>query len=292
MQTYNKETSMRYHYEIAGCRFAVEGETLPSSVASMQGFSVFAAEAGDVLFRMNEAEPEEAPAPEKMLFSIFHEGCRMDFSTCSGGHVLVLTKADSCLKLWRCGKGLVHIAGSHDPQLLRFALWIGFGLEVIALRRIPIHCSCIVKDGRAYLFLGESGTGKSTHTGLWLKHVEGAVLLNDDSPIISAESGEIWVYGSPWSGKTPCYKQERYPLGGCVRLSQAPYNKIERLSNLRAFTSLHPSCPPQFAPDRKLYDEIFLTLGEILEKTEIWHLECLPNAEAVRLAYDTITKKI
>ena len=52
------------------------------------------------------------------------------------------------------------------------------------------------------------------------------------------------VYGSPWSGKTPCYKAERYPLAGCVRLSQAPYNKIRRLNTLQAYAALHPSAPP------------------------------------------------
>ncbi len=280
------------YYEIAGCRFAVEGDSLPSAVASMPGFPVFCADEGDVLFNFRESLPADAPLAGKLLFSLFHEGCMMEFSTCSGGHVLVMSKGDDYLKLWRFGGGTVHVAGSTDPQMLRFAMWIGFGLETVGRRRIAMHCSCIVKDGKAYLFLGESGTGKSTHTRLWRENIEEAELLNDDSPILSFEEGKVWIYGSPWSGKTPCYRRERYELGGCVRLSQAPFNEIVRLPKLKAFAGLHPSCPPQFAPDERLYDEISVTLGEVLKFVGVWHLKCLPNSEAAHLSHDTITKNI
>ena len=55
---------------------------------------------------------------------------------------------------------------------------------------------------------------------------EDAFLLNDDSPVLRVEDDVVQVYGSPWSGKTPCYRQECHKLEACVRLSQAPYNRI------------------------------------------------------------------
>ncbi len=278
------------YYIVAGCGFSVHGETLPDGVAALPGFPEFASAGTDAVFRFEQASMDAAPQKGKLLFELFHEGCQMEFSTCDEGHLLIMNKEDDFLKLWRTEKGIVHVAGSHDPQMLKFALWIGYGLETIALRRIPMHCSCIVKDGRAYLFLGESGTGKSTHTRLWRENIEGAFLLNDDSPVLAVEDGAVWMYGSPWSGKTHCYRQERYPLGGCVRLSQAPSNRIERLSLLKAFASLHPSCPPQFAMDSVLYDEIGLTLSAVLRSVGVWHLACLPNREAALLSCETITK--
>ena len=154
---------------------------------------------------------------------------------------------------------------------------------------IAIHSSCIVSEGNAVIFLGESGTGKSTHTRLWRENIPGALLLNDDSPIVRVlEDGTVWVYGSPWSGKTPCYKQERYPLAGCVRLRQAPYNKIHKLHLLKGYAALHPSCPPEFAYDERIYSHISSTLGAILKVVPCWWLECLPDAAAAQLSYNTI----
>lgn len=135
---------------------------------------------------------------------------------------------------------------------------------------------------------GESGTGKSTHTRLWREHIEGAILLNDDSPMIRIENGKAYVYGSPWSGKTPCYKQERYELKGCVRLSQAPKNVIKKLSVLQGYGAIHPSCPPEFAYDEGLYDQVSEIISGILSAVPCYHLACLPDKEAACLSCHTL----
>ena len=98
------------------------------------------------------------------------------------------------------------------------------------------------------------------------------------------EDGKVWAYGSPWSGKTPCYKQERYELVGCVRLSQAPYNQIKQLSVLQAYGAIHPSCPPEFAYDSMLYDHVSEFISNLLSKVPFYHLACLPDEEAARLS--------
>ena len=103
--------------------------------------------------------------------------------------------------------------------VLRFGIWVMFGTVILKHGAVAIHSSVIVAEGRGVLFLGESGTGKSTHTRLWRESIEGAKLLNDDSPIVRIVDGEVRVYGSPWSGKTPCYKNEVYPMAGLCRLS-------------------------------------------------------------------------
>lgn len=114
------------------------------------------------------------------------------------------------------------LADGREPHqsLMRFGLWIMFGIA-ISPEAIAIHSSTIECEGRAVLFLGESGTGKSTHTRLWQEHIPGARLLNDDSPIIRMYQGQATAFGSPWSGKTPCYRNISRPIAGIVRLSQA-----------------------------------------------------------------------
>ena len=172
-------------------------------------------------------------------------------------------------------------------RLMRFGLWIMFGIA-ISPEAIAIHSSTIECEGRAVLFLGESGTGKSTHTRLWQEHIPGARLLNDDSPIIRMYQGQATAFGSPWSGKTPCYRNISRPIAGIVRLSQAPANEITRLSILRAVGSLLPSCPPAFAYDSDLQDRICRTLSDILTQAPVWHLACLPDKAAAELSYATV----
>lgn len=177
---------------------------------------------------------------------------------------------------------------AHNPALLRFGLWTMFNLAALRHRSAAFHSSVIARQGRGVLFLGESGTGKSTHTRLWREHIAGARLLNDDSPIVRILDGEAHVCGSPWSGKTPCYRNEELPIAGIVRLSQAPHNAIRRLRTLEALGALLPSAPPAFARDEQLQDRICEIISQLIRRVPVYHLECLPDAEAARLACATI----
>ena len=145
----------------------------------------------------------------------------------------------------------------------------------------------VVHAGRAVLFLGESGTGKSTHTRLWREEIPGARLLNDDSPIVRIVAGVPTAFGSPWSGKTPCYRNESYPIAAFVRLKQAPHNRIDRLPVIQAIGALLPSCPPAFAYDAALQDNICNTLSQLLARVPVYQLECLPDAAAAQLSFRT-----
>ena len=171
---------------------------------------------------------------------------------------------------------------------MRFGIW--FMLNIVAVQRLTaaVHSSVIVCHDEAVMFLGESGTGKSTHTRLWRENIAGATLLNDDSPFVGLRDGRVMAYGSPWSGKTPCYKNECYPIRAIVRLSQAPHNQMRKLRSLQAIGALLPSLPPAFAFDEKLEDAVMNVLSAVVSKVSVYHLECLPNAEAAQLSHNTI----
>ena len=178
-----------------------------------------------------------------------------------------------------------------DMSAVRFGLWFMTALATVGHNVTPVHSSAIVCNGRAVLFLGESGTGKSTHTRLWRENIDGAVLLNDDSPFIGFVDGRATVFGAPWSGKTPCYKQEQYPIAAIVRLSQAPHNAIRPLRSVHAIGALLPSLTPAFGYDDELQDRMLATLSKIISQVPVYHLECLPDAAAARLSYDTVFGK-
>ena len=256
----------------------------------MEGFIPFqAAEEGTPIAILTDSQ-DAPPTLEEVLYSSDTEQVSNRFGRTATGYLFESTHIDGDkLTVWtNANEPTTYFQGDMNPQLVRFAIWIAFGIKTIPHHTIAIHTSCIVQQGKAIIFLGESGTGKSTHTRLWREHIEGAFLLNDDSPIVRIIDGVPTVFGSPWSGKTPCYKQEHYPLAACVRLSQAPYNKITRLKLVQAYAALHPSCPPDFAYDDQLYDHISATLGDLLAEVPVYHLACLPDREAALLSHKTV----
>ena len=273
---------MNRKYQIAGHLFEVSGEKLCEAIACIEGFRPFEVLEGEPAFRFLEGETSDVPEMKKVEYTLEYEGVKGSFGrTAEGFRLNLQPETGGAFGVWcREGAPVVYMAGNWSMLLYRFALWVAYALA--------IHSSCIVCQGKAVLFLGESGTGKSTHTRLWREYIEGAVLLNDDSPMIRVEDGKVWAYGSAWSGKTPCYKQERYELKACVRLSQAPYNKMRKLSVLQAYGAIHPSCAPEFAYDDVLYDHVSRIIGEILSVVPCYHLACLPDREAALLSCRTV----
>lgn len=279
---------MKKTYFIAGHLVRFHGKELTEALASLNGFNTFLhVGEGKVAGEFHQTT-EETPQTEKPFYEAEIEGVRQSLSRYEKGYVLHITSSpDKQLALWTA-KEQAYLRGSLDGQLLRFACWIGFGLITLPYQTVAVHTSAIVYRNTAVLFLGESGTGKSTHTRLWREHIPGASLLNDDSPLLRIVHGKPYLYGSPWSGKTPCYKNECYPVAACVRLSQAPHNRITRLPALQAYAALHPSCPPAFAYDDCLYEQICQILDPLLTQVPAYHLECLADAAAARLSCKTI----
>ncbi len=169
-------------------------------------------------------------------------------------------------------------------------LMIAFAFSSAYHGTLMMHSSVVAKDGWGYMFLGKSGTGKSTHSSLWLKHLEGYHLLNDDNPVLRVRGREVTVYGSPWSGKTPCYRQEHAKVGALVMIEQKPYNKISRESVVAALSSMLCSCSVMIW-DRSSYNEIMRTIEQVITLVGVHHLECLPDEAAARLSHETIAVK-
>ncbi len=188
---------------------------------------------------------------------------------------------------YREGEG-VDINMNGNTEALRFALWTAYAMMGVKLGAVPVHSSVVVCANRAVMCLGESGTGKSTHTRLWLENIADTHLLNDDSPIVSLIDGEIRVYGSPWSGKTDCYLQESHPVAGLLRLEQRKENSIRRLGVVESFTALQPSCPPSLAKDEHCMDLLVDFISHVIEHVPVYRMGCLPNAEAARLSHKNL----
>jgi len=292
---------MIHEYRIAGLTLRTDGGGPAADLGGIiGGFRPFETEPtaadADLLLRPAERIDAEALHAEELdTFDFPDAGADCHFCRCDGGYLFYMVRRKDGYRTTFAGcddspavVSDIALHGAADASLLRFGLWMMFNLALVRRSGIAVHSSVIVKDGRAVLFLGESGTGKSTHTRLWRENIAGARLLNDDSPAVRIADGVPTAFGSPWSGKTPCYRNEHYPIAAIVRLSQAPHNAIRRLPAIAAIGALLPSCPPSFAYDPALQDRICELLSQVLSSVPVYHLECLPDAEAARLSCETI----
>lgn len=281
-------------YTIAGLRLSLPGTLINRHFGrALQPFASACPGTPDLTL---DTGTEVTPLPDyrelhSFEFTDADADCR--FGADADGYLLEMTPRDgSAPARFRMAYGATtaqsDITPEHNPALFRFGAWTLFNIAALPHGAVAFHSSVIRYRGKGVLFLGESGTGKSTHTRLWREHIPGAELLNDDSPIIRATEREAIVFGSPWSGKTPCYRNESCPITAVVRLSQAPHNHIRRLRPIEAIGALLPSAPPAFARDERLSDDTCGLLSRLIAQVPVYHLECLPDAAAAQLSCDTV----
>lgn len=163
----------------------------------------------------------------------------------------------------------------------------GFSYKVLEHNGCVLHSSAIAVDGNAYLFSAHSGTGKSTHTSLWIEHFKDrAVIINDDKPCIRDIDGELYVYGTPWSGKHDLSTNRGFKLKGITFICRSDENWIEELSKAEAVSLfLTQSYKPR---DKKHMDLLLNMIDKIFNKVKIYRLGCNISVEAAKLSYTTM----
>ena len=280
--------------EIGGIGISISGGAGEETLRRMPGFGVFESAEGTVNVTV-QLDAAMKPMETEWLhrFDIVDGQMECRFGRLAGGGFVYRFGDEGMLLCPPTGSWVdtpFRISPIANPAVLRFAMWSALSMAGLGMLRLPVHSSVVVCEGRAVMCLGESGTGKSTHTGLWLRHIEGTHLLNDDSPFLCHERDGWYVYGSPWSGKTPCFKQERWPVAALLRIVQRPENTIERLGVLQSFGALQPSCPPCLMKDEQLQDMLVDYVGKAIERLPVYRLGCRPDEDAARLSHDTIFK--
>lgn len=165
-----------------------------------------------------------------------------------------------------------------------------FYLGLIKHGGIYLHSSAIELDGKAYLFSGPSGVGKSTHTRLWQQIFgERARVFNDDKPALRCIDGRWYAYGTPWCGKDGININMKTPLAGICFLKQGHENRIRRLSSIEAL----PLFLTQTLRRRLKVDELDMmltTADRLLREIPIFELENRPEPAAAQLSYETMRR--
>ena len=200
-------------------------------------------------------------------------------------------KAGEVVSAMQCAADWRNVDLYMDRAYARFAIdnaaMLVYAFATVDKKTLLFHSSVTVRDGRGYMFLGHSGTGKSTHSRMWKEAFADARLLNDDNPAVRIlPNNEVRVYGTPWSGKTPCYINDSAPVAALVQLAQAPENTMTRLRMTQAYPYILASVSGlKVLPE--MMDRLYETIAQLLELTPVYKLECLPNTDAARLCAQT-----
>ena len=274
---------MTRHYKVAGHTFAVSGSN--ELFEQMENYEPFRCEGGEPLFTLTECSgvvPEYTEVFQLLKRFIYGHDT-------SGNDVFDYTSEENTRTCLICSKdsreGRLIMPEGISKMGLNRVMRMMFSLATAGKGTLVLHAVVVSCEGKGYLFIAPSRTGKSTHARLWLQHIEGTELVNDDYPVVRGDM----VYGSPWGWKTPCYRNVSYPIGGIVLLSRAPYNKIRRLSGVEAYVRLTRSIIG--GELSRIAEGLHQTTNALASTIPMWHLECLPDEEAARLCHDTMLNK-
>lgn len=309
--------TVRTYYRVADLLFAVE-TSATEAWGTMPNYAAFREEevAGSdesSLFVLRIDSTGLLGEAEQAVYRHLYTDCSEEdmprieiYQRADGGwwlRVAIQAKAPICCEI-ECDahfhSAVLHLAT--DCADRRFcidnALMLLYAFRTAPLRVLEMHAAVVVKprihakeDELAYLFLGHSGTGKSTHARQWLEAYPDAWLLNDDNPIVRVmPDGEVRVYGSPWSGKTPCYKNAYARIGGIIKLSQAPYNQMQSVSLPQAYAYMLSSTSG-LKMEPSIADSLHESIKHIITHVPCRHMHCLPNTEAARVCYETLNQE-
>ena len=170
-----------------------------------------------------------------------------------------------------------------DPFLERAAIQRAFAEFLFDRDVLLLHGSAVALDGRGYLFMARSGTGKSTHTRLWRETFgDRAVMINDDKPFVALTADGAVIFGSPWSGKHGLDSNIAVPLAGICHLERGREDRIRPISPAEALPMLRKQAYCPLAGEKT---EKFHSLVEYLGvKVPLWHMECTKNPTAAQVA--------
>lgn len=159
--------------------------------------------------------------------------------------------------------------------------------KILDFNGILLHSSAISVDGQAYLFTADSGTGKSTHTKLWLDYFgDRAEMINDDKPVVRIIDGKIYACGTPFSGKYDINKNVLVPLKAICCINQGKENVIEKITPQMAISTI--MAQTLRVEDKGKMLKLFDTLDTILKNTSLYRLYCDISREAVTTSYNAM----
>lgn len=163
-----------------------------------------------------------------------------------------------------------------------------FYMRLLSFGGLMLHSSAVAYGGRAYLFSGPSGVGKSTHTGLWQQCFGAAAqIINDDKPALRKLDGRWFAYGTPWCGKAGINQNMKLPLGGICFLKRGEENRIRRLTAAEAVPLTYMQTNFSLKKKENMH-RLLSYVEQLVQQVPIFELENRPEEAAAQLSMETM----
>lgn len=171
-----------------------------------------------------------------------------------------------------------------DAYLETLAVYRKIARRMLSYDVVLMHGSAVAVGNDAYLFCANSGTGKTTHSRLWLENIPGAFIVNGDKPLISVKDEGCAVSGTPWAGKEGWNTNVTVPLRAICLLERGEKNNIREVSFREIYTALFEQI---YRPSDKEEMIRTLELMKTLSKTmRFYRLSCNMDPEAAQVSYE------
>lgn len=181
-----------------------------------------------------------------------------------------------------CAYEGIPYPGYTPAELENTAVYRKIAMKLPEYDALVFHGSAVAAEGKAFLFTAKSGTGKTTHTNLWLKNFPGSYIVNGDKPVLRAAEGTVYVCGTPWMGKEAQGCSEMVPLAGICFLNRGEKNEIKPVS----FSEVMPRFVGQsFRPhDSASLLKTLKLIEKIGQSVPLYELNCNMDDEAAFVA--------
>lgn len=138
-----------------------------------------------------------------------------------------------------------------------------------------LHAASAVRNGRAFLFTGVSGAGKTTISSLAPKD---AVLLTDEISYVRKQPDGYSAFGTPFTGELAKLGENiQAPIAALYLLAKGPQNRIEPVSSSEAVRTLLSNIL-FFADDAELVQLVFQSAFEFIGRIPVYRLTFVPDA--------------
>ena len=279
---------------VAGLTLAVRSRRPSASLRLAPAFRPFARRRGaDILLDLVET-PIPAPRAQDLLFDSggvwrvyrYRHGLLYLFRTAALEPPLYKAVAiDGALSR---GRLHFHARAGGPPNPLDFPLdELLFQHRLAREGGMEVHSCGIVLGGRAVLFCGQSGAGKSTTARLWRRHRRHVALLSDDRVALRSGPRGFRAYGTPWHGDGGFAAPLAAPLGALFFLRHARSTRVRRLGPAETAARLFArSFPPPW--DRRAIARVLKACGGAALEVPGYELAFCPDASAVEAVLDCV----
>ncbi|MGO8983485.1 MAG: hypothetical protein ACLPLR_19270 [Terriglobales bacterium] len=176
---------------------------------------------------------------------------------------------------WNPHTGRGRVRQNANPYSLDSVLRILHSLILAERGGFLLHSASAICEGRAYLFSGVSGAGKTTMTRLAPADV---TLLTDEISYVRPTGVGYQAFGTPFAGELAKSGENcAAPVSALFFLEKGPENRVEELAPAEAVRRLMRNIL-FFAGDRGLVEKLFATACDFVSGVPICRLTFYPDS--------------